>query len=135
VSLEWFLAPEAFGKPISEESVMVRLYSILSNSFGCMAVALLVLGVLSVSPFARADEPCASACPEGYECHDDECVQAGECAGHSDCNNPDNSCYYTGYTIEYPCSNGDCKKVTDPANCGGCKCKKNPGVGQCQCQK
>src|SRR4051812_11213938 len=62
---------------LTEEGVMTRLCSILSISLNCFAIVLLVLGVLSVSPSAWADDPtCVTDgdCEPGGLCVDGLCV-------------------------------------------------------------
>lgn len=84
---------------------MARQLNILANVFGCLTVVLLVLGVLTVSPYAWADVPCSSDgdCDSGYYCDGQFCQiipltcpnpTTNNCPGKSkgDCNDPATTC-------------------------------------------
>jgi hypothetical protein len=49
---------------------MARLCNVLSQGFGTLVVVLLVLGVLTASPYSWAEEPCNidEECPSGHIC-------------------------------------------------------------------
>lgn len=77
---------------------MTKLCNILSSSFGCLAVALLVLGVLTVSPYVWAEDPttCSgdSDCGSDYACLSGICVLKVNCSDCSPCEYPcDDSCF------------------------------------------
>lgn len=55
---------------------MRKLSDVLSNGFGSLAVVLMVLGVLTASPYVWGDEPCTSdSCPSGMVCENGACQQ------------------------------------------------------------
>jgi hypothetical protein len=101
---------------------MTRL-NILANGFACLAIVLLLLGVLAVpTQFARADDPeCggeAGGCPAGWECVEGHCV-----APPTSCPNPAvNTC--TTPTTFGDCLGGQYSCDTDNNNANGfCACE------------
>lgn len=110
---------------------MTRLCNILSSSFGSLAVVLLVLGVLTVSPYALGDDiSCLSDgdCPSGMTCAGGIC-QVG-CHSHATCNDPNNKCQYDSTTMacvtSYNCN-------YNPSQCSSCTCYNN-GMRACYCK-
>jgi hypothetical protein len=97
---------------------MTRRRNILSSSFGILAVVLLVLGVLTVSPYAWGDDPvsCTSSsdCGSGYTCVSGYCVPQA-CDGQNPC--PDG----------YICNNGTCE-VPQPCS-SDADCPNNETCG------
>jgi hypothetical protein len=79
---------------------MSRLCNILSNVFGCLTVVLLVLGVLTVSPYAWGNDGCStdSDCGPGFTCSSGVCISGVSCLTNpspckdGDCFNPARTC-------------------------------------------
>jgi hypothetical protein len=107
---------------------MTRLCNILSSVFGCVAVVLLVLGVLTVSPYAWADNGCSSDsdCGSGYTCSSGICYPiAGINCGS--CNQTGSSC--PGHA--QPCGGLTCVPDNQRNICIGCWCY--PWGSLCNC--
>lgn len=73
---EWFPCPSS--EPVhSAEAVMAKKLNQLENALGMLAVALVVMGVLTVSPRAWGDDPGGcSYCAEGTICVGGNCITA-----------------------------------------------------------
>jgi hypothetical protein len=117
---------------------MTRLCNILSSSFGCLAIVLLVLGVLAVSPYAWGDDPIPCGpetnCPNDTVCLDGFCRQAVPCTNTVNNRRCDVQC--NGVAVPTSCAGtgNECDKTKPNCNCSCSDYVWPDGRHTCECQ-
>jgi hypothetical protein len=107
---------------------MARFYKNLERCLGVLAVVLLVLGVLTVSPYAWGDPGDCGSCPTSQFCVNGICSFG--CNNGTQCDaGAYTHCKYD-VTIQN-CTLGDCNSSN--SQCTACRCKRVPGYQLCYC--
>src|SRR5438874_1096910 len=91
---------------LEEERTMTRTYEVLSSTFGCLALILLVLGVLAVpTQEARAADDCGDNCKRGEICVNGECQTPPQSCPHPTVN-PCSGITNSVFCLADGCNNG-----------------------------